>query len=221
MKKNKIDSSSPARLVLEKMCHTVFKAKQLVFFILDKTGRILDHDGNIKQLGFKAPESGSDISQVVPFMEGILPLKSRTMKFSCIRLSRTRTADALLFRTDDGYGLIIWNTSEENGVLENVFTALNAAVLEMDANGHFVLIGTPPDWIEHIFDAGLIRSGTSFKEDVFSFLGSFIHKAKDRWAKNQKETFKSGIWVEKDDTGQENNRRTGRQIETVGNPQTA
>jgi len=43
----------------------------------------------------------------------------------------------------------------------------------------------------------------SYQEDVFSFLGNFIRETKKRWAKNRKETYRSGLWIEKDHTGQE------------------
>jgi len=66
-----------------------------------------------------------------------------------------------------------------------------------------VLIGTPPPWIDHILESGHILSGQAYKEDVFTFLGNFITEAKSRWSKNFQGSFKSGIWIEKDDKGQE------------------
>ncbi len=83
-------------------------------------------------------------------------------------------------------------------LLENLFDKLNLAVLKMNKQGSFVLIGTPPHWIEHIPQADRLLAGRAYKEDHFSFLGNFIQEAKTGWEKDDKGSFKSGVWVEKD-----------------------
>ncbi|MFH2093015.1 MAG: ATP-binding protein [Pseudomonadota bacterium] len=87
--------------------------------------------------------------------------------------------------------------------LEDLFLALNFAVLEMNDQGHFVLLGTPPLWVSQIPQSTQLLAGQTYQEDVFSFLGNFIQEAKSRWQKNPGETFKSGLWIERDHTGQE------------------
>ncbi|MCF6249403.1 MAG: hypothetical protein L3J69_18915, partial [Desulfobacula sp.] len=228
-----------ATQILQKLCSIVFKEQMLVYFIIDKSGRIIEWDGSLAELDFHEPEKGSLISDIVLFMEGILPIKSQNMEFSCIKMSNETCVDAILFQIDKGYGLIIWDstikeafltqtqqkfnelslliekqknritqspdsgTFQRDAFLEDLFLALNFAVLEMNEQGHFVLIGTPPDWIEHIPQSSRILSGLAYQEDVFSFLGNFIRETKKNWTKTRKGTFKSGIWIEKDHTEQE------------------
>ncbi len=230
---------SSASQILQKLCSIVFKEQLLVYFILDKAGRVKEWDGSLAELDFQEPEADSKISDCVIFMEGIIPLQGQTMEFSCIKMSADICVDALLFRIETGYGLIVWDSSKkdafltqtqqkfnelslliekqknqiiqmpgstspkEDAFLEDLFLALNFAVLEMNEQGHFVLIGTPPQWIEHIPQSSEILEGMAYQEDVFSFLGNFIRETKKRWAKNRKDIYRSGLWIEKDHTDQE------------------
>jgi signal transduction histidine kinase/ActR/RegA family two-component response regulator len=227
-------------LILEKICCQIFKDCALVYFITDNLGRINQWGGNFSDLNIPAPEKENHISDIVLFMEGILPLESKSMEFSCIKMPPRVCVDALLFKIDKGYGLIVWDASkkeeyltqtqqecnelslliekQKNRILhfsdkdiqkknriflENLFQELNLAVLEMNNQGQFVLIGTPPLWIEQIPQSSRILAGQAYKEDAFSFLGNFIQEAKSRWQKKHQKSFKSGIWIEKDPTGQE------------------
>lgn len=227
-------------LVLEKMCSHVFKEYTPVYFICDIMGNVVQWGGNLSDLNIPLPEKGTHISDGVIFMEGILPLKSESMEFSCIKISPAMSLNALLFKIDKGYGLIIWDATRKEAslkqtqqkynelslliekqknhmvhdqektcweknetLLKDLFLALNFAVLEMNTQGHFVLIGTPPPWMEQIPRSSRIHSGKEYEEDVFSFLGTFIQEAKSRWSKNHTDSFKSGIWIEKDAAGQE------------------
>ncbi len=225
--------------ILQKLCTIVFKEQLLVYFVLDSTGKILEWGGSLAELNFQEPETNSNISDIVIFMEGILPLQGKSMEFACIKMAGGICVDALLFRVDKGYGLIVWDSSKkdlfltetqqkfhelslliekqknqiiqktgqtslrDDDFLEDLFQALNFAVLEMNDQGHFVLIGTPPQWIEHIPQASQMLSGKAYQEDVFSFLGNFIREAKQRWAQNKKDIFRSGLWIEKDHIDQE------------------
>ncbi len=223
---------------LEKLCFNVFKDNYLAFFVLNKLGRITQWGGNLSGLNMTEPSENDDISDVAIFMEGILPLKSDSMEFSCIKMSNNACIDALLFKIGIGYGLIIWDATQKNryltetqqkcnelsllieaqknrivrsphaqgsseSLLDGLFQALNLAVLEMDDNGHFILIGSPPKWIEQIPQSSQILTGQAYKEDAFTFLGNFIQTAKNLWAKNHQGSYNSGVWIERDETGQE------------------
>ena len=227
-------------LILEKICFQIFKDCSLAYFITDNLGKTIQWGGNLSNLNIPTPEKENHISDIVLFMEAILPLKSKSMEFSCIKMPHKVCVDALLFKMDNGYGLIVWDTSKKEeyltqtqqecnelslliekqknrisclsdkdiqkvnkAFLENLFLELNLAVLEINDQGHFVLIGTPPLWIEQISQSSQILAGEAYQEDAFSFLGNFIQEAKSRWLKNHQESFKSGIWIEKDTTGQE------------------
>lgn len=227
--------------ILEKICCQVFKECGLAYYILDGLGKIIQWGGNLSDLRLGIPEKNSPISDSVVFMEGILPLKTSSMEFSCIKMPSTGPVDALLFRLDPGYGLILWDASKKEAyltqeqqirnesillqqeqkkteqihseekicqektqtLLEDLFQALNLIVLEMNSQGQFSLVGTPPDWIDQIPQANLLISGQVYEEDVFSFLGNFMGEARTRWSRNHPSAFKSGIWIQKDPQGQE------------------
>ncbi len=233
--------SNTDNIILEKLCSTIFKQTLVSWFVLNRSGTITQWGGNLPELNIPVPEPKSHISDVLVFMEGLLPLKgTNTMEFSCIKMDPDICLDALLFIAPKGYGLILWDAAQKETLLtqtqqqcnelsllieeqknriiksrdrtvqpgdltflEDLFHALNYAVLEMDESGHFVLLGTPPMWVTQIPQSSRLLSGQVYEEDVFSFLGNFIQEAKTRWAKNPNETFKSGLWIEKDHTGQE------------------
>ena len=220
-------------LILEKICFQIFKDCALAYFMTDNLGIVVHWGGNFSGLNIPAPEKGDHISDIVIFMEGILPLKSKSMEFSCIKMPSKGCVDALLFKVDKGYGMIVWDATKKDeyltqtqqkcnelslliekqknritrladkdiqkkdkGFFENLFQKLDLAVLKMNDQGHFVLIGTPPLWIKLIPQSNRILAGQAYKEDDFSFLGNFIQEVKSRWLKNRQESFKSGIWIE-------------------------
>jgi signal transduction histidine kinase/ActR/RegA family two-component response regulator len=92
---------------------------------------------------------------------------------------------------------------QEDAFLEDLFLALNLIVLEMNPQGGFTLLGSPPLWIDKIPQSKQLLSGQACEEDVFSFLGNFIQEAKSHWAKNLGHAFRSGAWIEKDHRDQE------------------
>jgi len=224
---------TPITAILDKICFEIFKGHCLVYFLINPSGTIVQWGGNLSRLNIPTPREKDKISDIIIFMEGILPLKEKSMDFSCIKLPSDVCVDALLFPVEKDYGLIIWDSTPKEDYLTqtqqkcnelsllieeqknrmtclhdtaffgDLFQALNFAVLEMNAQGHFVLTGTPPSWIEHIPQSSRILSGLAYPEDAFSFLGNFIQEAKSRWAQNQQERFKSGLWIEKDQSGQE------------------
>ena len=75
--------------------------------------------------------------------------------------------------------------------------------MEMDHQGHFVLIGTPPTWVEQLPQSSRKLKGKNDKEDVFSFLNSFIQEVKSKWESNDQESLRTGIWTVNDDSDQE------------------
>ncbi len=226
--------------ILDKFCTKVFRASQPAYFIMDAAGSIQDWGGKISSHHLATPVKGMPISDIVVFMEGLLPLQKGPLEFSCIKTEAGSCLDALVFKLESGYGLILWDASQKEAFLtqtqqqcnelsllieeqkarlkkisgprgfekntdflEDLFQALNFAVLEMNRNQEFVLLGSPPQWIDKLFQSHHLISGAPLREDPFSFLGNFIQEAKTRWLKNPRETIKSGIWIEKDHTGQE------------------
>lgn len=224
---------NPITSILDKICIEIFKGHGLVYFLINPSGTIAQWGGNLSQLNIPSPGKAEKISDVLVFMEGLFPLKEKSLEFSCIKLPSGVCVDALLFPVEKDYGLIVWDSSRKDYQLtrtqqecnelslfieeqksrmarlhdgaffEDLFQALNFIVLEMNPQGGFVLTGSPPSWVRHIPQSGRILSGRAYEEDEFSFLGNFIREAKSRWSNNQQESFKSGLWIENDETGQE------------------
>ncbi len=92
---------------------------------------------------------------------------------------------------------------QNNIILEDFCAALNLAVFEMNDRGYFVLIGQPPSWIKNIPTLEQTFLEQAYGTDDFSFLGNFINEAKLKWNNNFTGSFNSGIWIEKDDKGEE------------------
>lgn len=232
--------SSEITALVEQMCSTVFEGYHPAYFLTDKLGNITIWGGDLAALNIKEPKEETPIHSTLSFMDGILPLKGQSMRFSAIENNAGLQMDAQLFKTEKGYGLIVWvaepkdelfeKTQEKldelsrlieqqaqrlvpadadsmerahNNFLTRLFQALNFVVLEMNHQGHFVLIGTPPPWIEQIPQATQIIPGQPYSEDVFGFLGHFIQETKNRWLNQKKGSFKSGIWSIKDEEGRE------------------
>jgi len=221
--------------VLDKICLRVFKYCSPVYFITDGSGVIVQWGGNLAALHMAVPEKKSNISEIILFMEGILPLKEESMEFSCIKMPFNLCVDALVFKVENGYGLVVWDATKKDEYLtqtqqkcnelsllieqqknrvihpsgtysqflEGLFQALNFVVLEMNDQGNFVLINTPPQWIKQIPQSKQMLMGQAYEEDEFSFLGNFIREAKTQWSKHHKNILKSGGWIEEDHSGQE------------------
>ncbi len=222
---------SSLKLILEQVCLRIQDDIVIAYLFLDKAGNIVECGGNFKGLGLPVPEKGRPVVDAFVFMEGLLPLKGRQIELSCIKMQGSPFMDAVLFRVDKGYGLLVQKTADRvkslekdqqarndmclkleqreklvkkhEAFLEELFCALNFAVLEMNDQGHFVLIGTAPSWIEHLPQSTGLLAGQPCEEDIFSFLGNFIYQIKSRWADNDTTCFKSGLWIEKDSNDQE------------------
>ncbi len=101
--------SNSAIVVLEKICSQVFKDCSLVYSITNNLGRLIQWGGDLSDLHMATPEKESHISEVVLFMEGILPLQEESMEFSCLKMPFNLCVDAFLFGVEKGYGLIVWD----------------------------------------------------------------------------------------------------------------
>ncbi len=103
--------------ILEKICFQVFKDCSLAYFITDKLGKIFQWGGDLAALNMSSPGEDYYLSDVVLFMEGVLPLEEESMEFSCIKMPFDVCVDALLFEIDNGYGLIVWDATKKEAYL--------------------------------------------------------------------------------------------------------
>ena len=81
--------------------------KALAYFLMDREGKTLDCGGELGVLGIVPPKPGQDISETLIFMEGLLPLDKPSLKLPSVKIKSDISADVHLFRTAEGYGLLL------------------------------------------------------------------------------------------------------------------
>jgi signal transduction histidine kinase/ActR/RegA family two-component response regulator len=154
-------------LILEKICFQVFRECALAYYVTDHIGKIVQWGGNFLDLNMPAPEKDSDIADSLIFMEAILPLKSESMEFSCIKMPSNCCIDALLFKIDKRYGLIIWDTSKKETYL---------AQTQQQYNELSLLIEKQKDRITSIAEQGSQKHDKAFLEDLLQKLNIAVLK---------------------------------------------
>jgi signal transduction histidine kinase len=84
-------------------------------------------------------------------------------------------------------------------ITADLFAALNFLVLERLDVGSFRITGTIPDWLRH-FCPRKVKSGMRvlIPEEDFPFLENFLIDAEEFWQQPDKNTLKSGMWIDQD-----------------------
>ncbi len=111
--------------ILDTICAKAFKDASIAYFITDALGGILHWGGNLSQLKIPIPEKATRISDVLIFMEGLLPLPDEEMELSCITLPSGVCVDARIYRVKDTHELIIWDSSQKEAYLNAPLQAAN------------------------------------------------------------------------------------------------
>ena len=106
-----------ASQILKKICLRIFKDCALAYFITDNYGKILRFGGNFAGLNIREPEKENNISDTLIFMEGLFPMEDKSMEFSCIKIPSGACVDALIFKIDKDYGIIIWDAAKKESFL--------------------------------------------------------------------------------------------------------
>ncbi len=159
------------KCVLEKICFHVFKDCSLVYFITDNLGRVFQWGGNLVNLKMPIPELESHISDVVLFMEGILPLKESSMEFSCIKMPFNVCVDAFLFEVDKGYGLIVWDATQKEDYLTQTQQKCNELSLLIEQQKNFGV---------HCRGNRTTNKNKLFIEEVFQALDFLVLEMNDK-----------------------------------------
>ncbi len=111
--------------ILDTLCSRVFKDHGLAYFVLDEKGRIRHWGGNLARLKIDSPGRDTQASDLLVFLEGLLPLETESMALSCIRLPSGVCVDAHLFRLESGHGLILFDSSPKEAMLAPVKQQVN------------------------------------------------------------------------------------------------
>ena len=87
--------------------------------------------------------------------------------------------------------------------LNDLFFALNVAVMELTESGTFTLLSDAPPWMSRFYPALAPDQCTFDPENVFGFLENFLDESKKFWALEKVGSINSGILIEVDSSGKE------------------
>ncbi len=198
------------------------------YLTLDHQGFVRGSGGDLSRFGIDGTGTGWDVTTRLSFMFGLLPLEGPFLSLEAIKLSPETIADVHIFQIDNGYGLLLLDTTEKGNRqkkvqqrvnemklrrndmkfaamnemhLKDILSALNVLALERSSDGSFVLLSTPSDWMAQ-FSATLQNSNdeSSVPNDC-TFLGNFLIEASEFWNKKKPGCIRSGIWVEENSAG--------------------
>jgi len=202
------------------------------FILLDKDGKIVDSGGDIEKYGITGLHKECNITEVLLFMEGILPFKEDSLILSFVKLGSGKPIDVHIIKINKGFGLILLDAGKreadriafhqkanelsllkekharifsefEEIDLNDLIKALNVSVLKMTKEENFIIIGEKPFWLFEFCPEAIRESGLVEPECMFSFLENFLQEARQFWSNSASGVCKSGIWVEIDQQGHE------------------
>jgi len=83
------------------------------FILLDPNGHVLSWGGELDRLGIGSLAKGRPISEQLACMEGLLPISEAALELPLIKPDLEHVWDVHLFKTEDGYGLLIIDASAD------------------------------------------------------------------------------------------------------------
>ncbi len=89
------------------------KRRSPAFFRLDGEGRILDWGGHLDRYGLAPPRQGLNASEILYFLEGLLPLEDAEFQMLCLQTQPGVFLDLHLFRDEGGSWVLLLDASEE------------------------------------------------------------------------------------------------------------
>lgn len=155
--------------ILEKLCSQVFKGNAMAYFVTDTQGLIRQWGGNLGDLKLPLPETTDTISDLLIFMEGILPMETESMDFSCITLPSEICVDAHLFKMENAHGLIIFDSSKKEAYL---------AQAQQRANDICLAIQEQEKQLARLSDS--VNTHTTFFKDFFLALNFAVLEMDDQ-----------------------------------------
>lgn len=81
------------------------------YFLMNQDGGVHQWGGRLAALGIASPQPGQHISDVLSFMEGLLPLDTPVLSLPKINNAPGTILDAHVFHTADGYALVVMDAT--------------------------------------------------------------------------------------------------------------
>lgn len=111
----------------------VFKDEAMAWFITDDDGIIRDYGGRLDQLDIPAPEEKMRVSDLLIFLEGILPLETEVLDFSMMELPSGVCVDAWVLNRGSSHDILVWDSSQKRRRLAPGLQAVNDLSLMIQA----------------------------------------------------------------------------------------
>jgi len=87
--------------------------------------------------------------------------------------------------------------------LHDLFELLDLFVIEQKHDGNYRLVGSVPDWFEHLFPGAAVSRKPLAPENLSPFLENFLIDAQALWKQNRNCRTSSGYWMQTDASGRE------------------
>ncbi|MEH0022123.1 MAG: ATP-binding protein [Desulfobacter sp.] len=139
--------------ILDAVCTRIFRDAGVAYFITDDAGRLLHWGGNLSGLNIPIPEKNACISDILVFMEGLVPLPEREMAFSCLQLPSGVCVDARVSRKEDVHEIIIHDSSRDQARLQPSLQVANELGLLIEQKEKILNGLDPEKQIREFLDA--------------------------------------------------------------------
>ena len=195
-----------------------------------RDGALVDCGGPLGVYGIEVMAPGDRVAQIVPFLEGLLPLDD-ALTLPCVSMGTGFPADVHFIPSTDGDWVLLLDASSDailrglvqqrsndlnllkarhaaldvrapamRDVPSTLAAVLGALVIEEERDGLLVAIGKPPLWIERYMCFETPPSGADVVSR-FAFLEAFLVDARDFWDGGEGTVLEGGTWDETDDEG--------------------
>ncbi|MCG8618994.1 MAG: ATP-binding protein [Desulfobacterales bacterium] len=111
--------------ILDTLCRKTFKDSAIAWFITDLQGSIRHWGGSFSRLNLPEPAGDSQISDLLVFLEGMIPLEDEELEFSFIELPSGICVDACIYRQESSLDIIIWDSSRKQAHLRPTLQVVN------------------------------------------------------------------------------------------------
>jgi len=91
----------------------------------------------------------------------------------------------------------------DDSTIRDLFGLLDLFVMELSEDNTYRLIGSVPDWFEHLFPGAAVHEKKLAPEEWSPFLENFLFDATEFWKETGNGRTPSGPWIESDSSGTE------------------
>lgn len=116
--------------ILEYICSDILADHSPAYILVDRTGGVTHTGGCIGELLSGPILSGTEITDAFSFVQGLLPLDRSPLTLSHIWLESGMVVTVHIFKTDDGYGLLFIDATEQATMIAEMQQKANELALQ-------------------------------------------------------------------------------------------